>query len=53
MSKNAKKCQQKWKKNELDIIFCDYVLNGRTIGGGRVDMGGDHVGSYGWVDRRH
>ena len=50
--RRCKKCQHKRKKKKLDIIFCDYVLNGRTVGGGRVDAGGDHVGSSGWVDRR-
>ena len=44
--------KQKRKKNEVDIIFCVYFLNGHTVGGGRVDVGGDHVGSSGWVDRR-
>ena len=44
--------KQKQKKNEVDIIFCVYFLNGHTVGGGRVDVGGDHVGSCGWVDCR-
>ena len=44
--------KQKWKKSKVDIIFCVYLLNGRTVGGGRVDVGGDHVGSSGCVDRR-
>ena len=52
MSKDARNVKIETEESEVDIIFCVYVLNERIVGGGRVDVVGDHVGSSGCVDRR-
>ena len=43
MSKDARNVKTKMEESEVDTIFCLYVFNGRTVGGGRVDVVGDHV----------
>ena len=35
MSKDARNVKTETEESEVDIIFCVYVLNGRTIGGER------------------
>ena len=52
MSKDARNVKTETEESKVDIIFCVYVLNGRTVGGERVDVVGHPVGSSGCVDRR-
>ena len=52
MRKDARNVKIETEESELDIIFCVFVLNGHIVGGGRVDVVGDHVGSSECVDHR-
>ena len=51
MSKYAIDVNRNERKMKWTLYFVFNVLNGCTVGGGRVEVGSDHVGSSRWVDR--